>query len=210
MTSVPIATFLAGFGVGLAVAAPIGPMGVLCIQRTLAFGLAAGLATGLGAATVHVTFGSIAALGLEATAVTLLGAGTQGLSLLSALLLFWFGVRILNRTTVLDPYLPQSERWLHLYASALLFGLSNPMTVLLFIAVIPALRASTDLQAAPVLVIGVFLGSILWWTILSMATALIRTRLSVGAVALTNRASGLTLVALGTLMLMKAFEQTLP
>jgi small neutral amino acid transporter SnatA (MarC family) len=84
------------------------------------------------------------------------------------------------------------------------------MTVLLFIAVIPALRASTDLQAAPVLVIGVFLGSILWWTILSMATALIRTRLSVGAVALTNRASGLTLVALGTLMLIKAFEQTLP
>ncbi len=209
MTSMPLATFLAGVGVGLAVAVPIGPMGVLCIQRTLAFGLVAGLATGLGAATVHATFGSMAALGLGATAAILLGVGTQGLTLLSAGLLFWFAARILKRTAVTGPNLPQSEGWLHLYASALLFGLSNPMTVLLFVGAIPALTTSNDLHAVPVLVTGVFLGSILWWTILSTATVLVRSRLPAGAVALTNRASGLTLAVLGTLLLVQAFGQKL-
>jgi threonine/homoserine/homoserine lactone efflux protein len=96
MTGMSLATFLAGVGVGLAVAVPIGPMGVLCIQRTLAFGLVAGLATGLGAATVHLTFGSVAALGLGATMSALFGAGAQGLTCLSAGLLFWFAARILS------------------------------------------------------------------------------------------------------------------
>jgi threonine/homoserine/homoserine lactone efflux protein len=83
------------------------------------------------------------------------------------------------------------------------------MTVLLFIAVIPALTASGDLEAIPVLVTGVFLGSITWWAILSTTTALIRGRLSAGAIALTNKASGLMLAILGTLMLANAFRQTL-
>ncbi len=209
MTGMSLATFLAGVGVGLAVAVPIGPMGVLCIQRTLAFGLVAGLATGLGAATVHLTFGSVAALGLGATATNWIGTGSQGLTLLSAGLLFWFAARILKRTTVPGPDLPQPEGWLHSYASAFLFGLSNPLTILLFVAAIPALTASGDLEAVPVLVTGVFLGSITWWIVLSTTTALIRDHLSASAIALTNKASGLTLAALGILILANAVRQTL-
>jgi threonine/homoserine/homoserine lactone efflux protein len=205
MTGMSLATFLAGVGVGLAVAVPIGPMGVLCIQRTLAFGLVAGLATGLGAATVHLTFGSVAALGLGATMSALFGAGAQGLTLLSAGLLFWFAARILKRTVVSGPDLPQPEGWLRSYASAFLFGLSNPLTILLFVAAIPALTARGDLEAVPVLVMGVFLGSIAWWTVLSTTIALIRGRLSTGAIALTNRLSGLTLAALAMLMLVNGF-----
>src|SRR3954471_1892409 len=83
MTSLSLTTFLAGIAAGLFVAVPIGPMGVLCIQRTLTFGLAAGLATGLGAATVHLIFGSLAAVGLSATITAWLSVGAQGLSLLS-------------------------------------------------------------------------------------------------------------------------------
>lgn len=209
MTGVSLATFLAGVGVGLAVAVPIGPMGVLCIQRTLAFGLVAGLATGFGAATVHLAFGSVAALGLGVTATASINTSAQGLTLVSAGLLFWFAARILKRTTLTDPGLPQLDGWLHSYASAFLFGLSNPLTILLFVAAIPALTATGDLEAVPVLVTGVFLGSITWWAILSTTTALIRGRLSAGAIALTNKASGLMLAILGTLMLANAFRQTL-
>jgi threonine/homoserine/homoserine lactone efflux protein len=209
MTGVSLATFLAGIGVGLAVAVPIGPMGVLCIQRTLAFGLVAGLATGLGAATVHMAFGSVAALGLGATATAWLGSGAQGLSLVSAGLLFWFAARILRRATVTDFDLPQPRGWLHSYVSAFLIGLSNPLTILLFVAAIPALTASGDLEAVPVLITGVFLGSITWWAVLSTTISLIRGRLSAGAIGLTNKASGLTLAALGTLMLVNAFRPPL-
>src|SRR3954467_4728299 len=102
MLAASLSTFHAGISVGLAVAVPIGPMGVLCIQRTLAFGLAAGLATGLGAATVHLILGSIAALGLGAALTAQLGAGAQPLlPLLSASLLLWFSVRITSRTAVI-------------------------------------------------------------------------------------------------------------
>ncbi len=208
MTGMSLATFLAGVGVGLAVAVPIGPMGVLCIQRTLAFGLVAGLATGLGAATVHVTFGSVAALGLGATMSALFGAGAQWLTCLSAGLLFWFAMRILRRTAVSGPDMPQPEGLLRSYASAFLLGLSNPLTILLFVAAIPALTARGDLEAVPVLVMGVFLGSIAWWTVLSTAIALVRGRLPAGAIALTNKASGLTLAGLGVLMLASSFRQT--
>ena len=203
--SMSFATFLAGVGVGLAVAVPIGPMGVLCIQRTLAFGLVTGFATGLGAATVHLAYGSIAALGLGVTTAAWLAASTQGLALISAGLLFWFAARILNRASVIGPAHPQPKGWLHSYASAFLLGLSNPLTVLLFVAAIPALTGSGDLEAAPLLIAGVFLGSICWWLLLSTTISLIRGNLSAGAVALTNRASGLALAALGMVMFADAF-----
>jgi threonine/homoserine/homoserine lactone efflux protein len=106
---------------------------------------------------------------------------------------------------VSGPDLPQPEGWLRSYASAFLFGLSNPLTILLFVAAIPALTARGDLEAVPVLVMGVFLGSIAWWTVLSTTIALIRGRLSTGAIALTNRLSGLTLAALAMLMLVNGF-----
>jgi threonine/homoserine/homoserine lactone efflux protein len=184
-------------------------MGLLCIQRTLAFGLVAGLATGLGAATVHVAYGSVAALGLGATMSALVGSGAQGLTLLSAGLLFWFAARILKRTTVEGPDLGHPDGWLQSYASALVFGLSNPLTILLFIAAIPALTVTREVDALPLLTIGVFLGSIAWWIVLSTMTALIRDHLPPGAIVLTNKASGLTLAAIGMLMLANVFGLTL-
>ena len=199
MTSVSTATFSAGVAIGLAVAVPIGPMGLLCIQRTLAFGMIAGLATGLGAATVHLAFGSVAALGLG-TAMTALLNG-QSLTLVSACLLIWFASRTLRVTEVEGPDLPTEQGWLQSYASALLFGLSNPLTILLFAGAMPALSAASDLGTVPLLVAGVFLGSIAWWTVLSTVIAMIRNRFSTRAIVLANRASGLALGALGALML---------
>jgi threonine/homoserine/homoserine lactone efflux protein len=205
MIGVSLASFAAGVGVGLAVAVPIGPMGVLCIHRTLAFGLLAGFATGLGAATVHLAFGSLAALGLGATMAARVGASAQVLSLLSAGLLFWFAARIMRRTTVIGPKHPQPEKWLRFYGSALLFGLSNPVTILLFAAALPAVAARSDWETAPLLIAGIFLGSITWWICLSTTIALIRTQLSCRVIAFTNKATGMTLAALGTITAANAF-----
>ena len=91
MIGLPLATFLAGVGVGLAVAVPIGPMGVLCIQHTLAFGLAAGLSIGLAAATVQVAYSLVAILGLSPTATAMVGTGASLLSALSAATALLFG-----------------------------------------------------------------------------------------------------------------------
>jgi threonine/homoserine/homoserine lactone efflux protein len=206
MNSVPFAPLLAGVGIGLAVAVPIGPMGVLCIQRTIAFGLVAGFATGLGAATVHLAFGSIAAVGLGAAATSWLGAGAQAVAFASAGLLFWFAARIWQRTTVAGSRQVERESWARSYGSALLFGLSNPLTLVLFAAAMPALAAIEDPQSTPLLVGGVFLGSIAWWTALSTTVSLVRGRLSGQAIATVNRLSSLTLAGLGALMLTRALS----
>lgn len=197
MTCIPFGIFIAGMGIGLAVAVPVGPMGVLCIQRTLSFGFAAGFSTGLGAATVHVVFGTLAALGLGAMINLLIGQGAEGLTLVSAGLLFWLAARILKRTVVIGPERPKQESWLYSYASALLLGLSNPLTILLFIGAMPAFASASDRQTIPLLVTGLFLGSMAWWTVLSTTVSLIRHRVSAEAIRVTNRLSGLTLAALG-------------
>src|SRR5829696_5685258 len=114
MSSTSLSIVLAGIGVGVAVAAPVGPMGVLCIQRTLCLGFAAGLSTGLGAATVHLAFGTVAALGLGAMISTWIGTGAaQALSLVSAGLLFWFAARILKQTVSIGSERLRQETWLH-------------------------------------------------------------------------------------------------
>ncbi len=206
MTGMSLATFLAGAGVGLAVAVPIGPMGVLCIQRTLAFGLAAGLATGLAAATVQVTYGLVAVLGFSPTLTVLVGTGVNFLSIVSALLLFWFAYRIMRREVTVGG--ATSGGALHLarsYRDALTFGFANPLTIVLFFAAFPALTSAQDLREATLLVGGVFAGVVGWYVALSTTVALLRERLPARALNLINQAAGVTLAFLGGLMLANAF-----
>jgi threonine/homoserine/homoserine lactone efflux protein len=210
MSGLSLATFSAGMSIGLAVAAPIGPMGVLCIQRTLGSGLSAGLATGLGAATVHLIFGAIATMSLGAAVSAWAGADTRGLSLVSAGLLFWFALRILRRATVVETACPRRERWLQLYGTAFAFGLSNPVTILLFAAMLPAMTGRSHLDAAPLLVTGIFLGSIMWWTVLSTAIALTRAHLSASLIATMNKGMSVTLALFGTFTIANAFGLRLP
>ncbi|MBB3018052.1 threonine/homoserine/homoserine lactone efflux protein [Microvirga lupini] len=208
MTGVSLASFVAGMGVGLTVAVPIGPMGLLCIQRTLAFGLEAGFATGLGAATVHLALGTMTAFGFGA--VLLAWTGSQIFSFVSAGLLFWFAARIMRCSVPVGPAPSQREGWLRFYGSAILFGVSNPLAILLFAAALPVFAEGSDAEAAPLLVAGVFLGSIAWWICLATTISLIRNRLSSRIIGITTRASGLMLAGLGAFTMANAFGLELP
>ena len=211
MISLPLATFLAGVGVGLTVAAPIGPMGLLCIQRTLALGLAAGLVVGLAAATVHAAYGVLAVVGLSATVTMVTDASAQILSLLSGMMLFWFAGRVLRRQVLVNPAPGEkSGELLRSYRDALTFGVSNPLTGVLFFAAFPALATSASFSEAPALVGGVFAGSIGWFLVLSSPVNALRNRLSPRALDITNKASGLVLAALGMLMITSGFRPFLP
>jgi threonine/homoserine/homoserine lactone efflux protein len=206
MTGLSLAAFLAGAGVGLAVAAPIGPMGLLCIQRTLAFGMAAGLATGLAAATVQVTYGLVAVLGLNPTATALTAVDLRGLSVVSAGLLFWFAYRVATREVAVRGTLPTGRLQLaRSYRDALAFGFANPLTVVLFFAAFPALTSTEDVLDAPLLVVGVFTGVAGWYLALSTAAVVLREQLSQGMLRHANRAAGLVLAAMGGLTLANAF-----
>ncbi|MFM0692320.1 LysE family transporter [Paraburkholderia graminis] len=178
--------FFTAAGVGLAIAAPVGPMGMLCIRRTLTGGPRAGLAIGLGIATGDALYGLIAALGLVSISQFML-AYDRPLHLLAGLFLLYLGVRTLLQKAPADTAngepdgnskLAQVGRAgaLRAYASSLLLTLTNPQTVIMFAALFTTLapRGAFSSTIALTTVGGVFCGSIAWWCFLVSVVSLAR------------------------------------
>lgn len=195
--------FVSGVGIGFAIAAPIGPMGLLCIRRTLAGGRANGLATGLGIATVHTIYGGISGLGLVVV-VQFLADYRGWVRPLGGLILCLLGLRIiLARPAV--AVVASLQGLLGAYTSALALALTNPMTLLSFAAFVAAsgTAGAGGNAAAGLLALGVGLGSTAWWCLLSGAISLGRGRLTARAIQRLNRLSGGGIVAFGVLLLLR-------
>jgi threonine/homoserine/homoserine lactone efflux protein len=200
-----LAALFSGIGIGFTVAAPIGPMGMLCIQRTLASGMATGLATGFGAATVHLAYSAFAVLGFGALAQPWVEANAVGFGIVSALTLLWFAIRTHRGSVTLQETGEFDKvRLTRAYLSAIALGFTNPLTVILFLA---ALNAFSTQSAAAPLIAGVFLGSAVWWTMLSTTVATARSRLTPGMLSLSRRFASLMLLGLGTTMLIRIAQR---
>jgi threonine/homoserine/homoserine lactone efflux protein len=198
----PFIVFIGGVGAGLAVATPVGPMAALCMQRTLARGFAAGLATGLGAATVHLTFASLAAAGTSLITQSWLGVNRDALAFASAFLLLWFAVKLLRAAAPKRPAAPNCRSIVICYLSAVGIGVLNPMTLVMFMAISPTLIEGQSHLALQVL--GVFVVSVTWWLILSAMVAAIRERITIPGLVVINRVAGLMLASLAGLLLATA------
>jgi threonine/homoserine/homoserine lactone efflux protein len=195
--------FLEGVVIGLAVAAPVGPIGVLCIRRTLAEGHASGFVSGLGAATADAAYGSVAALGLTFVTSLLVGAESW-LRLVGGVFLVFLGVRTFLSRPSERPATAGKGDLPGAYASTLVLTLANPTTILSFAAIFAGLGAGSmggDALHAISLVLGVFCGSALWWFVLSGATSLFRAKLSAGGLRWVNRISGVVLAGFGVITL---------
>lgn len=187
-----IGLLLRGIVIGFSIAAPVGPIGVLCIRRTLADGRAAGLATGLGAATADSLYGCLAAFGLTALTGALVGAQTW-IRLIGGAFLLYLGVRTFLAKPSGRAAEAASSGLLSAYASTFLLTLTNPMTILSFVAVFAALGLGTthpEPLAAAVLVLGVFVGSAIWWLTLSATVSVLRSRFDSARLVWVNRISG--------------------
>jgi threonine/homoserine/homoserine lactone efflux protein len=186
-----------GLVLGFTIAAAVGPITLLCIRRTLGEGRIVGLASGLGVATADATYGAIAAFGL--TAVTdLLVDWQRLLGVVGGAFLLWLAWKTL-RTVPGDPAAEVRARRGGLagaYLSMLGLTLTNPLTILSFIALFVGLGVSgDDAASAAVLTIGVFLGSAAWWVLLVGAVGALRTRLTPIWMRRINVASGLLIGA---------------
>ncbi|HYG91036.1 MAG TPA: LysE family transporter [Azospirillum sp.] len=201
--------FLKGAAIGLSIAAPVGPIGLLCIRRTLADGPVVGLATGLGAATADAAYGTVAAFGL--VAITEVLVGWQGpLRLIGGLALLWLGVTtLLARPAEHAADAPTVHGLAGAYGTTVVLTLANPATIISFAAVFGALGLA-ETGGAPALgavslVLGVFLGSALWWLCLSAGVGVFRRRVTPAAMLWINRASGTVLAGFGLMALVAAF-----
>jgi len=175
----PLAFAIKGFAIGFAIAAPVGPIGVLCIRRSLAEGKWIGLVTGLGAATADAAYGAIAAFGLTALSGFLV-AQRAWLGLVGGVFLGYLGIRTFLSKPVGEAARARDGGIFAAYVSTLFLTLTNPMTILSFAAVFASigLAASPDYSSAGLMVAGVFAGSALWWLLLSNGVALLRTKMT--------------------------------
>jgi Putative threonine efflux protein len=192
------ALFLKGLVLGFSIAAPIGPIGVLCIRRTLAGGMTSGLITGLGTATADALYGLVAAFGLTAVAVLFIDHQFI-LRLGGGLFLCYLGATAFRAPPAQAAAGGRSGTLWRDYASAFVLTITNPLTILSFAAVFVGLGIGADpgFTAAGVTVLGIFAGSLLWWLLLSGVASLIRAKLDYTRLKWINRLSGLVVVAFG-------------
>ena len=194
---------LRGLIIGFSIAAPVGPIAVLCIRRTLSEGRASGLITGLGAATADAIYGCIAALGLTFISNFLVSQRAV-LRLVGGGFLCYLGFKaFLSKPTQQEDSVQQSSV-VGTYASTFFLTITNPMTILSFVAIFAGFgvgEASGDYFSAILLVLGVFLGSALWWFILSGTVSLLRTKFNANKLLWVNRISGIIITGFGILAL---------
>jgi threonine/homoserine/homoserine lactone efflux protein len=202
--------WLRGFAIGLAIAAPVGPIGVLCMRRTLLSGSLAGFVTGLGAAAADATYGALGAFG-TALAAALVGQQAW-IATIGGLFLIWLGVAAVRRPPA-ELEATEPPRATHLagyFGATFLLTLANPATILSFAAIFAGLGLGTGETPAAAaglrLVGGVFLGSAAWWLFLSGIVGLVRHRLGRGALVWINRLSGLVLLGFGIAALWLAWR----
>jgi threonine/homoserine/homoserine lactone efflux protein len=197
------ALLLKGVIIGLSIAAPVGPIGVLCIRRTLAEGRIAGLASGLGAATADAIYGCIAAFGLTFISGFLVSQQTW-LRLIGGLFLCFLGARTLLARPAERPAAASGVGLSGVYASTFILTLTNPMTILSFAAVFAGLGLANtggDYVSALLLVGGVFLGSASWWLLLSGGVSLLRDRFGATGLRWVSRVSGVIIIVFGIVAL---------
>ncbi len=194
---IEVSYIIKGLIIGFAIAAPVGPIGVLCIRRSLVNGWKVGVATGLGAASADAIYGCIAALGL--TIVSDLLVNQQGwFKLIGGAFLIYLGIKTLLSQPSQTPQETKSTGLISAYLSTWFLTITNPMTILSFIAIFAGVGLGSSTNSMGLwLVLGVFCGSLLWWLLLSSGVTIIRKSFKPAGLIWVNRISGLIIIAFG-------------
>ena len=198
--------FLKGAVLGFSIAAPVGPIGLLCINRTLSHGMRNGLVSGLGAATADGFYGMVAAGGLTSLSSMLIRSQVLFRLFGGAFLLYLGAKTFLSRSTPArnGENRPQPGDFFRAYSSTFALTITNPVTIISFTAIFAGLGIGSSggsMIGAMMMVAGVFCGSSAWWTILSGVFGLLRSRVNHGFLLWINRVAGTVLFAFGIIAL---------
>ncbi len=190
---------LSGIMLGFAIAAPVGPIGLLCIRRTLAHGWRAGFVSGLGAATADTLYGLLAAFG-----ITALATFQRPAAFIGGFLLIWMAYQ----TATSIPQKVATVRAGNMYLSTLALTITNPATILVFLSLFAGVSGVSALGVndAVMLVVGVGLGSTMWWFVLASIAAWLGRDISTNGLSWLNRISGILIGGFGIAAIWSVFK----
>jgi threonine/homoserine/homoserine lactone efflux protein len=190
--------FLKGIFIGFAMAVPVGPIGIMCIRKTLTEGRFRGLIIGFGAATADLFYGCVASFGLTVISDMLISQRIW-IRLVGGALLLFLGIRTFRAQPADPKFQIHSSGIVRSYLTTVFLTLTNPLTIFAFIAVFAALGLGNRLGyfSASVLVAGVFISSCLWFIFLSSGVILFRKKLELGGLLWVNRIAGILIIISG-------------
>lgn len=184
---------------GFSIAAPIGPIGILCIHRTMVGGRIMGLASGLGAATADLLYGCIAGFGLTIISDLLLDRQVW-LHIIGGVFLVCLGLRTLLTRPTGQILSGDEYNLFRAYYSTFFLTLLNPVTIIMFTGIMAGLGVGSgenDFASPFMLVLGIFIGSMLWWAILSLGIGMAQNRVNTDTMQWVNRVSGVIITTFG-------------
>lgn len=188
-----------GLIIGFSVAAPVGPIGILTIKRTLTEGRISGFVTGMGAAMADTVYGVIAGFGLTAVSSFLLTQEVW-MKLIGGLFLLFLGIKSFLAKPASKAANVNSKGLFNNFISTFFLTVTNPTTILSFLALFAGLgigTTKTDYLLSLTLVLGVFIGSAIWWLILSTIVSYFQSQITPGRLIWINRLSGLIIISFG-------------
>jgi threonine/homoserine/homoserine lactone efflux protein len=204
---VNLSVFIQGIIIGLTLAAPVGPIALLCIQRTVADGRLHGIVSGIGVATADSFYAAVAFLGLTAISGLII-ANQFFFRFLSGIILVLVGIRVWVSLPVGVSIRPAHDTYMKDYLSMLAITLANPLTIIFFVAILPGFGVVLGRDTPSFVtefVTGVFCGSAAWWVLLCSSLGSVRSRISAGSLKLINHISGLMICCFGAVMLLVLF-----
>ena len=203
------AVFIKGIIIGLLVSAPLGPIGIMCIQRTLNRGYMSGFVSGLGAAAADVIFAVIAGFGLTIV-ITFIEEKHLYFQIFGGLFVLYIGYRIFNTNPVKQLKLQRlnKTRLSQDFASIFLLTISNPMAIFLFVAIMAALKVAQNLLSffeLSILVSGIAGGAILWWFVLASIANRFRKKIRLKSIWWLNKITGSVVFIFGIVVILSVW-----
>ncbi len=193
--------FIEGILIGILASIPLGPIGVLCVQRTLSRGRMSGFVSGMGAALSDLVYVAFAVLSLSLV-VGFVEDKILYIQILGVIIMVFMGLRIYfsNPAVQLRKQNNQKTKLLQDFISTFLYTIANPLVVFFFVTLFAAFNVveSTHTFLNQIIVIvGVYIGACSWWFILTSVVNLFRSKINLRRLYLINRIAGATIVVLG-------------
>jgi len=198
-----------GLIVGFLASIPLGPVGILCIQRTINKGRFPGIISGMGSATVDAFFALVAAFGLTYI-INFIEEQQFYIQFIGGAVMILLGVKIFNTNPIkqIRRHRKKKNKLIEDYLSVLILTLSNPLAIFLFVAAFASIGLVTSKDSSLkswMIIFGVFLGAMLWWATLTFFVDLFRKKFRLKQLWWINKIAGVLVVVFGVVAMLSVF-----